>query len=118
MLNVGIYLDELIMANGPIWIAPGPDVDGIPLNLPEGSAVIFDCTLAHKGGGNRLDSPRRAIFPIYGYYGMKRFETWMPMRHFSDFLMRRLRCSNFSGFSSIPQATTVGTTKRVLCERT
>jgi ectoine hydroxylase-related dioxygenase (phytanoyl-CoA dioxygenase family) len=63
MLNVGIYLDELIMDNGPIWIAPGPDVDGIPLNLPEGSAVIFDCTLAHKGGGNRIGQSAQSNFP-------------------------------------------------------
>ena len=88
MLNVGIYLDELTMDNGPIWVTPGshrdsdpppnPDVDGIALTLPEGSAVIFDCTLAHKGGGNRSNNPRRAVFPTYGHYWMKRFETWMP----------------------------------------
>jgi len=88
MLNVGIYLDELTMNNGPLWVTPGshrgsestrdPEIDGIALTVPEGSGVIFDCTLAHKGGGNQSAKPRRAIFPTYGHYWMKRFETWMP----------------------------------------
>ena len=92
MVNVGIYLDTLTDENGPIWVIPGSHrrkerppkwdkgelTDAIPVKVNAGDAVIFDCTLWHKGGGNRSDSVRRAIFPTYGHYWMKRFETWMP----------------------------------------
>ena len=92
MVNVGVYLDGLTEENGPIWVVPcshlrrelPPSGDGVELpdamaiTVPPGSAVIFDCTLWHRGGGNRSDRVRRAIFPTYGHYWMKRFETWMP----------------------------------------
>ena len=61
-----------------VSLHPIPKIDGIALTILEGSGVIFDCTLVHKGGGNRSEGPRRAIFPTYKYYWMKRFETWMP----------------------------------------
>eukprot|EP01051_Picozoa_sp_SAG22_P000152 SAG22_NODE_3_length_48349_cov_158.681180_13_plen_343_part_00 len=108
MLNVGVYLDGLTEANGPIWVVAGShhqpkhgrgaardgvfplpppnlrtrDVAGSePVHCPPGSAVLFDCCLWHHGGGNRLDSGqrRRAVFPTYGHYWMKRFEQWMPL---------------------------------------
>ncbi len=94
MLNVGVYLDELTADNGPICVVPGSHKHGTPpprdprdagnlpdelrLTVPAGTAVIFDCTTWHRGGGNRSDKVRRAIFPTYGHYWMKRFETWMP----------------------------------------
>jgi ectoine hydroxylase-related dioxygenase (phytanoyl-CoA dioxygenase family) len=92
MVNVGVYLDALTAEKGPIWVVPGSHrqtekpprghtgelPNAIPLNVNAGDAVIFDCAVWHKGGGNRSDSVRRAIFPTYGHYWMKRFETWMP----------------------------------------
>jgi len=91
MLNVGIYLDELEPSNGPLYVVPSSHRSGrIPpknsdqlpnqlcLTVSAGSAVIFDCALWHRGGGNVSDQPRRAIFPTYGHYWMKRFESWMP----------------------------------------
>ncbi len=92
MVNVGIYLDTLTEDTGPIWVVPGSHrrngppptsgnadpSDAVPLNVTAGTAVIFDCTLSHKGGGNRSNHIRRAIFPTYGHYWMKRFEVWMP----------------------------------------
>ena len=108
MLNVGVYLDGLNEANGPIWVVPGshdqpphgrasardgvfplppPDrrthgIEGAePVHCPPGSAVLFDCCTWHHGGGNRIDSGqrRRAVFPTYGHWWMKRFESWMPL---------------------------------------
>ena len=91
MLNVGIYLDDLDPNNGPLYVLPRShrfgrippqNSDRLPnqlcLTISAGSAVIFDCALWHKGGGNVSDQPRRAIFPTYGHYWMKRFESWMP----------------------------------------
>ena len=91
MLNVGIYLDDLKPNNGPLYLVPkshrfgqlpAPNSDQLPdqvcLMVSAGSAVIFDCALWHRGGGNFSDQPRRAIFPTYGHYWMKRFESWMP----------------------------------------
>ena len=91
MLNVGIYLDDLELSNGPLYVVPKSHHFGQPppsnsdhlsnqlsLTVSAGSAVIFDCALWHRGGGNVSDQPRRAIFPTYGHYWMKRFESWMP----------------------------------------
>lgn len=107
MLNVGVYLDGLNETNGPIWVVPGSHRqpphgrgarDGVfplpppnrrtrgiagaqPVHCPPGSAVLFDCCLWHHGGGNRIASGqrRRAVFPTYGHFWMKRFEHWMPL---------------------------------------
>ena len=91
MLNVGIYLDTLTVENGPLYVVPGSHRYQTPparttedladqqiMTVTAGSAVIFDCALWHRGGGNFSQQPRRAIFPTYGHYWMKRFESWMP----------------------------------------
>ena len=83
MLNVGVYLDGLNEANGPIWVVPGSHLqpphgrgarDGLfplpppnrqtteivcsePVHCPPGSAVLFDCCTWHH---------RAATVPIAG----------------------------------------------------
>lgn len=107
MLNAGVYLDGLTEQNGPIWVVPGshrqpphgrptvrdgrlplpPDgrrthglQDGRPVLAPPGSAVLFDCCTWHHGGGTKDSGRRRrAVFPTYGHFWMKRFESWLPL---------------------------------------
>ena len=41
-----------------------------------GGAVLFNAQLWHFGGRNDTDQPRRAIFPYFGHYWIKRMDEF------------------------------------------
>jgi phytanoyl-CoA hydroxylase len=99
---VWIALDDATVDNGCLWALPGSHRDGVlhpvraqddprfdgtpeahgfddrgavPLEVPAGSAVVFDGYLLHRSLPNRTDGPRRALVNHY-----MRAESLLPWR--------------------------------------
>jgi ectoine hydroxylase-related dioxygenase (phytanoyl-CoA dioxygenase family) len=89
--NVAIYLQDMTAETGPLLVIPGSherqrqptkdeqfsELEGeLPVELEAGSAVIFNAQIWHSGGRNDSDRPRRAIFPYFGHYWIKRMDEF------------------------------------------
>jgi ectoine hydroxylase-related dioxygenase (phytanoyl-CoA dioxygenase family) len=89
--NVAIYLQDMTGDAGPLLVIPGshrwrrtpePDeehaqVDGeVAVRVRRGTAVVFNAQLWHSGGRNDSDRPRRALFPYFGHYWIKRMDEF------------------------------------------
>lgn len=87
--NCGIYLTDMTDETGPLYVVPGshrsggqppegaPSLEGeVGVPLTAGSAVLFDAQLWHTGSGNRSGRPRRAVFPYFGKYWLKRMDEF------------------------------------------
>jgi ectoine hydroxylase-related dioxygenase (phytanoyl-CoA dioxygenase family) len=87
----GVYLTDITEAIGPLYIVPGShlwrreplpgereaELDGeVAVTMPGGTAVIFHGALWHSTSANRSDRPRRALFPYFGRYWMKRLDDF------------------------------------------
>jgi ectoine hydroxylase-related dioxygenase (phytanoyl-CoA dioxygenase family) len=52
-------------------------VDGeAAVRVRRGTAVVFNAQLWHSGGRNDSDRPRRALFPYFGHYWIKRMDEF------------------------------------------
>jgi ectoine hydroxylase-related dioxygenase (phytanoyl-CoA dioxygenase family) len=79
--SIWLAVSDATIANGCLWALPGRSLDavapftrselgntcwpldhpdqGVPIELPRGSAVIFSSRLIHKSGGNTTDQTRK-----------------------------------------------------------
>jgi len=91
VVNVGIYLQDMVDACGPLYVVPGshrrarePDAteveaslpDEVKVDVPAGGAVVFHGRLWHTGSNNASGRPRRAIFPYFGQAWIKRMDDF------------------------------------------
>jgi ectoine hydroxylase-related dioxygenase (phytanoyl-CoA dioxygenase family) len=92
-VNVGIYLQDMTPEMGPLALLPGShrwrrnpteeeaaveyagEVEG---RVPAGTAIMFDAKLWHSAGRNDSDRHRRALFPYFGHYWIKRAAELYP----------------------------------------
>ena len=44
--------------------------------MPSGTAVAFNALTWHTGSRNSTDRPRRALFPYFGHYWIKRLDEF------------------------------------------
>jgi ectoine hydroxylase-related dioxygenase (phytanoyl-CoA dioxygenase family) len=88
---VAIYLQDMTPETGPLLVVPGShrwrrepsaeeeqaEIEGeIPVAVDAGTAVVFNAQLWHSGGRNESDRPRRAVFPYFGHYWIKRMDEF------------------------------------------
>jgi len=86
-LTVWIPLEDATVENGTIWVLPGShslglqehiaddrtgdmvgfegEEEGIPVEVPKGSAAVFSSLLMHRSGPNTSSKPRRAYVVQY-----------------------------------------------------
>ncbi len=92
-VNVGIYLQDMTPEMGPLALLPGshrwrrnPTEEEAALEyageiegrVPAGTAIMFDAKLWHSAGHNDSERHRRALFPYFGHYWMKRAAELYP----------------------------------------
>ena len=91
LLSLQIYLDDVTLDNGCLWMVPGSHVHGIlpgvqdkgvldrlytdmarfegeepvPIVVPAGSVIFFHAHVIHGSMGNKTDSARRAMVITY-----------------------------------------------------
>ena len=97
LLSIQIYLDDVTVENGCLWMVPGSHVHGIlpgiqnkgvldrlytdmerfsgaapvPVEVPAGSAIFFHAHVIHGSKGNRTNRSRRAMVITYQPAGNK-----------------------------------------------
>lgn len=89
--NAGIYLQDMTMDRGPLYLVPASHQRGrepteseinkpvpgeIALTVPAGSAAIFHGRLWHTASQNRSSLPRRAIFAYFGHRWLRRMDDY------------------------------------------
>jgi ectoine hydroxylase-related dioxygenase (phytanoyl-CoA dioxygenase family) len=89
--NVGVYLQDMTDEVGPLYVVPGshrcdtgptPEqrhepVEGeVKAAVSAGDAVVFDAQIWHTGSRNDSDRPRRAVFPYFGRWWLKRMDAY------------------------------------------
>ena len=84
MVSVMWALDDFVEENGATRMAPGThlvddhDLDRcetIPMEMPAGSAILWDGRTIHGGGANRTDTPRRGIAVLYARAWLRQQEN-------------------------------------------
>ncbi|MEW9853872.1 phytanoyl-CoA dioxygenase family protein [Novosphingobium sp. M1R2S20] len=88
-LNVGWCLDDFTSANGATRIVPGShrlnrmplgtesQLQGVPVEAPAGSMIVFESRLWHKTGNNITNSDKRAgVFAWYSSPIYRSQENW------------------------------------------
>jgi ectoine hydroxylase-related dioxygenase (phytanoyl-CoA dioxygenase family) len=90
-VNVGLYLQDMSDEAGPLYVVPGSHrraggptddqvgeemADEVAVHVRAGTAVVFNSLLWHTGSRNESDRPRRAIFPYFGHYWIKRMDEF------------------------------------------
>ena len=90
-VNCAIYLQDMTPERGPLLVVPGshrrhrePDAaeeharlaDEIEVEVGAGTAVVFNAMLWHSGGRNQTGDARRAVFPYFGHYWIKRMDEF------------------------------------------
>jgi hypothetical protein len=125
--NVAIYLQDMTDAAGPLLVLPGshrrrraptPAEEGVPLEgevpvpVRADGAVVFNAQLWHSGGPNDTDRPRRAIFPYFGHYWIKRMDEFyrrpLPSTSSSTTIRSSASCS---GWGSPSRSSTAAMTR-------
>jgi ectoine hydroxylase-related dioxygenase (phytanoyl-CoA dioxygenase family) len=86
-----VYLTDLTPETGPLYIVPGShlwqreprsdeaeaEIEGeVAVTLPAGAAVVFHGALWHSTSPNVSTTPRRALFPYFGPFWMKRLDQF------------------------------------------
>lgn len=89
--NSAVYLQDMVPEVGPLLVIPGshrwgrqpseeevgtPHPEEVLVQVRAGTAVIFDSQLWHSGGRNESGRPRRALFPYFGHYWIKRMDDF------------------------------------------
>ena len=92
-VNVGIYLQDMTPEMGPLALLPGSHrwrrspaeeeaaveyAGEFEARVPAGTAVMFDARLWHSAGRNESERHRRALFPYFGHFWMKRAAELYP----------------------------------------
>lgn len=97
--NSAIYLQDMVPERGPLLVIPGSHrwgrqptaeesgqahPDEVLVEVPAGTGAIFDAQLWHSGGRNESGQPRRALFPYFGHYWIKRMDDFYktPLPHY------------------------------------
>jgi ectoine hydroxylase-related dioxygenase (phytanoyl-CoA dioxygenase family) len=110
-VNCAIYLQDMTPEAGPLHVIPGSHrwrrepsaeeetsaLDGeVAVEVEAGTAVVFNAMLWHSGGRNETARPRRAVFPYFGHYWIKRMDDFyrdpLPdyVLHHEDPVVRQL----------------------------
>ncbi len=91
VVNVGVYLLDMVAASGPLLVIPGSHRRGrepsaaevaqrlpgeVPLLVPAGSAVAFHGRLWHTASANSRDEARRALFAYFGHDWISRMDDY------------------------------------------
>jgi len=84
MVSVMWALDDFAEANGATRVAPGthlvdePEIEAlrtIPMEMPAGSALLWDGRTIHGGGANRTETPRRGVAVLYARAWLRQQEN-------------------------------------------